>query len=129
MSEFRQEAQWKTWIYRITINHSLDKIKSRKARKRNFWLPGIALQPEQQTQLPVFNHPGILLEHKESLKLLFTALNQLAENQKTAIILLKISNLPQKQAAEIMKLSEKALESLFYRAKKNLLNLLNESKG
>ena len=49
---------------------------------------------------------------------------QLPENQKTVIFLLKIEDLSQKEVAEIMKLSEGAVESLFQRAKTSLKKLL-----
>jgi len=48
----------------------------------------------------------------------------LPENQKTVIILLKIEELSQKEVAEIMKISEGAVESLFQRAKTALKKLL-----
>ena len=54
------------------------------------------------------------------------AINQLSDNQKTAIILLKIEGKSQTETAEIMNLNVKALESLFQRAKKNLENLINK---
>lgn len=60
---------------------------------------------------------------------IFKCLNQLPENQKTAIILLKIENLSQQEAAKIMQQSVKALESLFQRGKKNLKKLLDKNEG
>jgi RNA polymerase sigma-70 factor (ECF subfamily) len=41
----------------------------------------------------------------------------LPEKQKTVLILLKIEGLSQKRVAEIMEIKEKAVESLFQRAK------------
>lgn len=67
-----------------------------------------------------FNHPGIELENKEQLTILFRAVNSLPEKQKTALILLKIEYRSQTETALIMGLSEKAVESLFQRAKTNL---------
>lgn len=75
------------------------------------------------------NHPGVLLEHKEELKIIFNAINSLKENQKTAIILHKIEKIPQAQIAEIMGISQKAVESLIQRAKSKLLYLLKENEG
>lgn len=130
LDQFRGEAQLKTWIYRITINHSLDKLKSRNASKRKFWIPGFAADPEEHAhRLTHFNHPGIGVESKEAIRLVFEAINQLPDNQKTALILLKIENLTQKETAGIMNMHEKALESLFYRAKTNLLKRLQENEG
>jgi RNA polymerase sigma-70 factor (ECF subfamily) len=55
-------------------------------------------------------------------------MERLPEKQKTALILLKIEQMNQNEAAAIMNLSAKAVESLFQRAKKNLLALLNQNE-
>ncbi len=124
---FKQNSSVKTWIYRITINQSLDFLKAKNSQKSNFLssifsLNDIKLKIEPTT----FNHPGIELEQKEAYKKIFEAINQLSDNQKTVIILLKIEDKSQSETAEIMNLSIKALESLFQRAKKNLDILLNK---
>ena len=53
---------------------------------------------------------------------------QLPENQKMVIFLLKIEDLSQKEVAEIMKLSEGAVESLFQRAKTSLKKIALKTK-
>ena len=125
LSGFRQDAALKTWIYRITVNQSLDSIKSKKRQKRSFIfsLFGDAKIPIEN-QFPDFNHPGLSIENEEELKNLMIKIYQLPESQKTVIILLKIEDLSQKEVAEIMKLSEGAVESLFQRAKTSLKKLL-----
>jgi RNA polymerase sigma factor (sigma-70 family) len=47
-------------------------------------------------------------------------INSLPENQKTALILKGIEGLSQKEIASILKIKEKALESLLSRARANL---------
>ena len=129
LSTFKQQSSLKTWIYRITINQSLDFIKSKSNKTRRFFT---ALFTDHESTLPAeavnFNHPGIALENKEAIETIFRAINQLADKQKTVIILLKIEHKSQAEAAEIMQLNVKALESLFQRAKKNLEINLN-TKG
>lgn len=123
--DFKQEADIKTWIYRITINQSLDYIKSKQRKKRSFWSNIIGSKDsESNPTLSDFNHPGLEMENKEALKELMRKIYQLPEQQKTAIILLKIEDLPQKEVAQIMNLSEGAIESLFQRAKSTLKKML-----
>ena len=69
---------------------------------------------------PVFDHPGIKLEQKENARYLFEAIETLPDTQKTAFILAHIEELPQKDIADIMNMSVKAVESLLQRAKVNL---------
>jgi RNA polymerase sigma factor (sigma-70 family) len=127
LNSFKKQASLRTWIYRISINQSLDFIKANNSQKRNFISKIFSLNDENFSFEPAnFNHPGIQLEQKEAYKKIFTAINQLSDNQKTAIILLKIEDKSQTETAEIMNLNVKALESLFQRAKKNLEILLNK---
>ena len=125
LKAFRYKSSIKTWIYRITIHQSLDFVKTRNSQKRNFMSSIFSLNQLNSTLEPVnFNHPGIALEQKEAYQKIFEAINQLPNNQKTVIILLKIEGNTQAEAAEIMELGVKALESLFQRAKNNLEKIL-----
>ena len=111
LNSFRKQASVKTWIYRISINQSLDFIKAKKSQKRNFLSSIFSLNDSAFKFEPAnFNHPGIELEQKEAFQNIFTAINQLSDNQKTVIILLKIEGKSQAETAEIMNLNEKALE-------------------
>ncbi len=128
---FKQQSSYSTWIYKITINKSLDLIKSKQRKKRFAFIQSIFYSEsgELSHEGIEMNHPGVLLEHKEELKIIFNAINSLKENQKTAIILHKIEKIPQSQIAEIMGISQKAVESLVQRAKSKLLYLLKENEG
>jgi RNA polymerase sigma-70 factor (ECF subfamily) len=124
---FNKQSSLKTWVYRITIHQSLDFIKGKKAQKRNFLSSIFSINYSNfKFQPSNFNHPGIELEQKEACQKIFEAINQLSDNQKTALILLKIEDKSQAETAEIMNLNVKALESLFQRAKNNLEILLNK---
>ncbi|MEZ5045996.1 MAG: RNA polymerase sigma factor [Chitinophagaceae bacterium] len=122
---FKHQSDIKTWIYRICINKSLDFIKAKNAKKRipllSFFAPNAIAIDNIPSEL---QHPGISLDKKEELKLLFAAINQLNEKQKTCIILLKIEQKTQSETALIMNMSEKAVESLYQRAKEKLKTIL-----
>lgn len=130
LQNFQQESDIKTWVYRIAINKSLDFLRAKKRKKRNFFLNALGIDnPDHKIEIPNFKHPGVLLEEKESMAKIFQGINQLPDKQKTALILLKIEQKSQVETAEIMELSIKAVESLYQRAKKNLKNILYQSKG
>ncbi len=122
LQTFQQNAQIQTWIYRITINKSLDFIKARNRKKRFAFITALFYEDgnELKNLTHHFNHPGILLEQKEDLERLFYHINSLPDNQKTVLILSKIEQKSQKEVAEIMNISIKAVESLLQRAKTNL---------
>lgn len=119
---FREDAQLKTWIYRITINSCLDFLKAQKRKKRFGFMTGLfsSKTEEERPELSHSIHPGIQLEQQESLGQLMNWIHELPGAQQTALILTKIEGMSQKEAALTMKISTKALESLLQRAKKNL---------
>jgi RNA polymerase sigma-70 factor (ECF subfamily) len=126
---FRNQSALKTWIYRITINKSLDFLKAKRRKKRIGFL--FSLNSDDETvkhKMAHFNHPGIVLEQQEATAKIFHCINQLPDNQKNAIILLKIEQLPIFEVAVILDSSVKAVESLFQRGKKNLEILLNQNE-
>jgi RNA polymerase sigma-70 factor (family 1) len=121
-SKFREQASISTWIYRITVNKCLDHLRAKKRQKRFGFITSL-FHPESGEvlhEISHYDHPGIELEKKEKARFLFQAIDQLPENQKTAFILWHIEELPQKEIAEIMESSVKAVESLLQRAKAKL---------
>lgn len=112
---FNQKSSLKTWIYRITINHCLDIIKSKNRRFRLLF----SRQNEEYDSVD-FSHPGVKLESKEKVAQIFKEINRLPANQKTALILKTIEGLSQKEIAEVLKMKEKAVESLLSRARATL---------
>ncbi len=122
LSHFRDDAQISTWIYRITVNKCYDCLRKKNASKRKGIVSflGKKADGEINTDKAHFDHPGVLLERKEEARLLFVAIDLLSENQKTAFVLFHIENLSQKEIADIMELSPKAVESLIQRAKQTL---------
>lgn len=119
INSFKRNSSLDTWIYRITINTSLNYLKKNQRAK--------TLKNTINSSSSIdFEHPGVLLENKENAKALFKAMEQLNDNQKTAFILSFIEHLPRQQVADIMGLSLKAIESLLQRAKKNMRSHLEK---
>ena len=131
VKDFQFKSDLQTWIYRITINKSLDFIKSKNRKKRFAFIT--SLFQDEQNEIYIssqdFDHPGILMEQKEAIQKIFQDINSLPDTQKTVIILSKIEQKSQKEVAEIMNLSIKAVESLLQRAKINLKNKVNSNEG
>jgi RNA polymerase sigma-70 factor (ECF subfamily) len=125
------KSSMKTWIYQITINHCIDFIRSKKSKKRFGFISSLfhTESNEPLVEAADFNHPGVAAEDKEEIQLLFKLINELPENQKTALILSKIEDRSQKEVAEIMNTSMKAVESLIQRAKQSLAKKINDSEG
>lgn len=127
MGRFRQDAKASTWIYRIAINKSLDFLRAKRRKKRfAAWLPLLSAEAQESGS---FAHPGVSLEQQEAVAQIFSMINTLPEKQKTALILTKLQHLSQEEAAAVMGISNKALESLVQRAKRQLAQKMQRSKG
>ena len=125
IDSFQEDSTLKTWIYRIAINHCLDRIKAQKAQKRFAKIQSLFGFSENSSIAVDFNHPGVKLEDKEAVESIMTAIDLLPTNQKTALILKSLEGLTQREIAEVMNIGEKAAESLLSRAKMNLRKKLN----
>jgi RNA polymerase sigma factor (sigma-70 family) len=121
-SGFREEAGLLTWLYRITVNKSLDLLKHKKRQKRFAFLTSLfdSETGEVVHEPPDFVHPGVTLEQQENAAMLFLAIDKLADKQKTAYILTRVEGLNNIEAAAIMSVSVGAVESLLQRANENL---------
>jgi len=122
---FNEKSSLSTWIYRITVNKCLDHLRAKKRQKRQGMFSRIFNTEDDLPEPRVFDHPGILLERKEDARYLFEAIETLPGKQKTVFILTQVEELSQKEIAEIMNLSIKAIESLLQRAKANLRKKLS----
>ena len=67
-----------------------------------------------------FKHPGILLENKEKSETIFKAINLLPESQRVVFTLAKIDGKSYQEIVEITGKSLSSVESIMFRAKKNL---------
>ncbi len=122
-AQFEGRASVKTWLYRITINRSLDYLRFQKRKKRFAFLTSLTDQMEPSD----FFHPGVAMEQQEQAALLFRLINKLPESQKTAFILSKVEGLSQKEICEVMQRNEGAVESLLSRARDNLRKQIGNS--
>ncbi len=127
ISKFKGNSKLSTWIYRISVNKSLEFIRKKNTKKRFAFLQSLSgntVPIDKTGYFTEFDHPGVLLEQKEQQEIIFRAIYQLPEAQKTVFTLHKIDGLSYKEVGEITKKSVSSVESLMFRAKKNLKQIL-----
>ena len=120
IDNFKEKSSLSTWIYRITLSKCYEHIRYKKRKKRFSQLVNLFRDDGTSIDIPTFEHPGVILEKKEDAKILFEAINYLNEEQKSAYILKNIQGLTYKKISEVMNKSSSSVESLIFRAKKNL---------
>ncbi len=127
IKQFKGESKLSTWLYRIAITKSLD-WQRRKNRKKRFAFVETLFGADDRVRHdpPEFNHPGVAMENKEKSALLFKAIKQLPENQKTAFILNKVEGLSYDEVATVMQVTVASVEAFLHRAKQNLRKELGD---
>lgn len=125
VKDFRKDSKVSTWIYRISVNKSLNFLRSKKRQK---WFSGldILFGDENKTFEPIDSKPIISddLELDENKKALYFALNKLSEKQNIAIRLNSFEDLSYKEISEIMDISVSEVGVLINRGKKKLHKII-----
>ncbi|MEX1384106.1 RNA polymerase sigma factor [Lutibacter sp.] len=88
---FREESEWSTWVYRISLNVCLTLLKKKKNNRQHFVSDSL---PAEETE----NNYAF---SDESLNLLYDAIRKLSEIDR-AIIMLYLEEKSQKEIAEII---------------------------
>jgi len=118
---FRNEAKLSTWMYRISVNKSLNFLRSKKRRQ---WIlsfeDALGLGRSDQREPSETRQPGVEMESKEEALLLHKTISSLTENQRIAFTLNKYEDLSYSKIADVMGVSVSSVESLIHRAKINL---------
>ncbi|MEI6433604.1 MAG: RNA polymerase sigma factor [Bacteroidota bacterium] len=122
IGRYKRNSNFYTWIYRITVNRSLDHLRRQKRKSivhrlesfLRFSNNGENRYPDELATSDTRN------DDIEKRKILDSAVNSLPKNQKIAFILNKYEELTYKEITEIMNLSLSSVESLIFRAKMNL---------
>ena len=109
------EAKVTTWLYRVTANLCIDRLRRRRS--------GPALD---QVDEPADDAPSAVegMQAQERAAALQAALDQLPERQRQAVILRHIEGLANPEIAQIMDIGPRAVESLTARGKRALEALL-----
>jgi RNA polymerase sigma-70 factor, ECF subfamily len=120
IKSFRGDSKLSTWIYRIAVSKCLDEIKRRKRLKRISDFGKILHLDMVVDWIGGGNMPDRPVNESEKMKEIMQALNTLPENQRVAFTLSKIDGYTNQEIAEMMNTSIVAVESLVYRAKKQV---------
>lgn len=123
INNFLEDSKLSTWIYRIAVNISINKLRRKKVI--NFLSLDFREDEKGEKEMAVDNiTPETNLEKSELQQIVQEAINSLPAKQKTAIILSRYEELSYKEISKVMELGVSAVESLIFRAKENLAKKL-----
>jgi RNA polymerase sigma-70 factor (ECF subfamily) len=116
-ASFRPEAQFTTWLYRLTANLCWD-LRRRAARETR----SHAMVPE----LGSAADPAEAVDSHERAERVRRALTRLPDRQRLAVILHRYEGLSHREIAEVTGWSAKAVESCLVRAYESLRKWLSD---
>lgn len=121
---FRGDAQFSTWMYRITANAAYTHVNRRK-RQRTANIDDVA-EP-METRLEAM--PEASAEASAGLSELASAVDRLPESMRQIVILKDVYGLPHEVIAEELDISVAAAKVRLHRGRKRLRDMLDETEG
>jgi RNA polymerase sigma-70 factor (ECF subfamily) len=118
----RGETKVTTWAYRVATNLCID--RQRSVRRRGQVALEAAPEPEDSGQ-----SADARLQEAARLRALESALAELPDRQRQAVVLRHIEGLTNPEIAAVMEIGVEAVESLTARGKRALAALLSGQRG
>lgn len=118
--EVRPQGQVYTWLYRVAVNHCLNKLRRRRLVRFLRW------EDPEERDAPAFDppdgaaDPAAALEARRRWRATRRAIEKLPENQRMVLVLVRFEGLSYKQTAEVLGITEGAVESRLVRAMRRL---------
>lgn len=120
LKSFQGKSKFSTWIYRITMNECLDRLRKSKNKKNNI------IKYEQEDL--VSESAEEIIQNKVLQDILKQAILELKDEQRKMIVLRDINGNTYEQIADILNLSLGTVKSRISRARVALKRILQQDK-
>jgi RNA polymerase sigma-70 factor (ECF subfamily) len=126
LGDFRGDSAFYTWLYRIAINTAKNYLVSRARRSSNYQVDiDDAEALENAPQLQGMDTPERLLLYQEIIDTIKTAIDNLPEEMRTAIMLREFEGMSYEEIAVAMDCPVGTVRSRLFRAREAIDNKLN----
>ena len=121
LPKFRMDAQFSTWIYRLTVNAATSLLRRRREEH--------SLDDEENPVVMADSAPTPheAAERRERREILKDCIGQLTDNHRKILILREIHGLNYQEIGEVLELSPGTVRSRLARARKELREKLLQS--
>lgn len=124
LSSFKRQSAFSTWIYRITMNSCLDELRRKKSRSavsldvllETGWAPADKSSPERET------------EQKEKRRVIDSAISELPDDMRAAIVLREVQGFRYEEIAEMLGTNIGTVKSRISRGRERLRAALLKNK-
>lgn len=121
LSNFREEAAFSTWLYRLAVNACTDILRRRKRKGQSVSLDDGEVFLEIEDAAPT---PERALEQKETAKMVGEALSALPPDYRQVLVLRELHQLSYQEIAEVTRLELGTVKSRISRARALMRNYL-----
>lgn len=126
IGSFRGDSTFYTWLYRIAINTAKNYLVSRSRRSSQYEVDiQDAEATENAPQLQGIETPERLLMNEEIVKVIRSAIDNLPDEMRTAIMLREFEGMSYEEIAEAMECPVGTVRSRIFRAREAIDNKLN----
>lgn len=124
IGSFKGQSSFSTWVYRITMNTCLDELRRRKNRQ-NTSLDGLLDQGWSPTDGE--NAPEKSAVQNEARKVLHSAIRELPDDMRSAIVLRDIHGLSYEEIAQSLDINVGTIKSRISRGREKLRERLKKN--
>lgn len=117
INTFQEKSKFSTWIYRLTYNVCLDKLRQRK---------NISTQQLDEEIVDKELTPQFAVEKNERIQKIYDAINSLSPEYKAAIIMRDVNGHSYDEIAEILGCSIGTVKSRINRGRTRLKEILSD---
>ena len=131
LGQFRGDAKFETWIYRMATNTCIDLLRKRKRKPSDAFLFVLEDLQEFQKEKRVYNHWEDMSDQmmeREKQKVLWQGINELKEEHRIMIVLREIEGYSYEEIAAYLHLSVGTVKSRLSRARIQLKKILEQNK-
>ena len=121
IEKFKRNAKFKTWLCKITHNKAYSFLRAKKSRFDS------AIELKSESLSAKYHQPDSRMKTNEAHDKIHTAISELPDHLRTAIVLIAIDEIPIDEAVYILKCSKATIYWRVHKARKILKEVLGRS--
>jgi RNA polymerase sigma-70 factor (ECF subfamily) len=121
IGKFRGEAQFSTWMYRITANAAATHVKRRRRQQTDPFLDDLEPADEREEM-----QPAAMAESAEALERISLALDELPPKLRSVVVLKDVYDLSHEAIADELGITVAAAKVRLHRGRRKLRDVLYE---
>ncbi|MFQ6091066.1 MAG: RNA polymerase sigma factor [bacterium] len=129
IGSFRGDAQFSSWLYRILVNLCMSEKRKKTSKNIEYYGDSIPEEIHHVDDSDSQDHPEAVVRSRRIQEHIREALEKLPPKQKAVFVLRHYQQLPIKEIARVMKLSEGTVKSHLFRTVRKLREFLEFYKA